>query len=180
MTVPGSGGGLGGATMPSGQIRVGFRSGWVRTLAISIGGFSLVGLAYAIARMAQQDSVGVIGLLYRWGFLWLLVLAAMGFLWDLAKIGLGYLGKLAGSVQDSAVAMTRIADRDDRERDRMATETAYLGQRMEKLSSDVGELRSGQREVLIGLQDNHREVLDILKKCGAMDAHELRGEHECS
>ncbi len=180
MTVPGLGGSGLPSGLPSGQLRLGFRSGRVRSAALTLGGVGLAGMVYAIVHLAAKDTEGVISLLYRWGSLWLVVLAAMAFLWDLAKLGLGHLGKLVDSVQESAVAITRIADRDDRERDRMATETAYLGQRMEKLSGDIGEVRSGQHELLRGQSENHREILDVLRKCGALDRAERGDKHERS
>lgn len=152
--------GLSGSGTPTGEIRVGFRSGWVRGLAISVGGAGIVGLTVAVLDLAQHNPQQVFALLSQWGFVWLLVLAAMVVTWDLAKTGLGYLGQLAKSVQESAVAMNRIADKDDREHDRLTTEISYIGQRMERLSAVHQETREEQRE-------NHREVLAMLAKISA-------------
>ena len=58
----------------------------------------------------------------------------MFLLWDLAKEGLKYLGTLAEGVKETAVAMNRLADKDDRERDRMLTETAYISQSVRRMS----------------------------------------------
>lgn len=136
---------------------MGFRSGWVRSAAITVGGVSLVGLAVGVLGLAEHQPAQVLELLSRWGFVWLLVLAAMFLLWDLAKLALGYLGNLAESVQQTAVAMNRIADRDDRERDRMGTEIAFVGQRMERVSRELQESRREQR-------DHNRKVSDMLEK----------------
>lgn len=146
--------GLDGTPRPGGEIRVGFRHGWVRSLAVTIGGASLIGLVVGLLSLAERQPVQVFDLLSRWGFVWLLSLAAMLLSWDLAKMGLGYLGKLADSVQDSAVAMNRIADRDDRERERMVTETAFIGQRMERLIDEMREERIEQKA--------HNERLEAL------------------
>ena len=147
--------GLGRAEKPAGEIRVGFRAGWVRTVAISVGGAGVAGLLLGFLDLAQREPQQVFTLLQQWGFVWLLVLAALAMAWDLAKSGLGYLGKLADAVQDSAVAMNRIADKDDREHDRLTTEISYIGQRMERLSDAHKAAFEEQR-------DHHREVLALL------------------
>jgi hypothetical protein len=124
------------------EISVGFRSGWVRTLAISVGGIGMAGVAWGFLSPAPSQPAQVFELLSHWGFVWLLSLAAMVLAWDLLKVGLGYLGKLADSVQESAVAMNRIADRDDRERDRMITETAYVGEQMQNVVAALKDLKA--------------------------------------
>lgn len=126
-----------GASGAGNEIRVGFRSGWVRSLAVTVGGVSAVGLTVAALNLIERQPAQMFELLSKWGFVWLLGLVGMLMAWDLAKMGLSYLGKLADSVQDSAVAMNRIADRDDRERDRMVTETAFIGQRLERLTEEM-------------------------------------------
>lgn len=131
-----------GAGMRQTDVRVGFRSGWLRSVAISVGGVGLLGVSWGFLSLAQAQPAQVFELLSRWGFVWLLSLAAMVLGWDLLKVGLGYLGKLADSVQDSAVAMNRIADRDDRERDRMITETAYVGEQMQNVVSALKDLKA--------------------------------------
>jgi hypothetical protein len=137
--------GLSGTGRPPSEIRIGFRSGWVRFLGITVGGAGAVGAGIGVLDLAQRQPAQFFELLSRWGFAWLLALAALAFAWDLAKSGLGYLGKLADSVQESAVAMNRIADRDDRDRDRMITETSFIGQRMEKLSTEMRDSRAEQK-----------------------------------
>lgn len=155
--------GLSSAGHAVNEIRVGFRGGWVRSIALTLGGASLVGLGLGALSLAQHEPAQVFGLLSRWGFVWLLALAAMVMLWDLAKVGIGYLSKLADSVQDSAVAMARIADRDDRERDRMATEIAYLSQRMERHGGEMQELRQELGELRGESKDFQGEVLRLLR-----------------
>lgn len=138
--------GLGAMESNVGEIRVGFRSGLFRSIAITAGGAGLIGLALGVLSLAQKQPAQVFELLSRWGFVWLLVLAAMFLLWDLLKVALGYLGKLADSVSETAVAMNRIADKDDRERDRMITETAFVGQRLERMSQVHEEWKAEQRQ----------------------------------
>jgi hypothetical protein len=41
--------------------------------------------------------------------------------------------------------MSRIADKDDRERDRMITETAYIGQRLERMAQEMRDGRAEQQ-----------------------------------
>ncbi len=150
-----------GATPPRpSEIRVGFRAGWLRSVAITMGGASVFGLGIGFLNLAQREPLQFFELLSRWGFVWLLALAAMAFLWDLAKIALAYLGKLADSVQETAVAMGRIADRDDRDRDRMITETAFVGQRLERLSD---ELR-GDREERRAFNTRVEELIRAMAK----------------
>lgn len=124
---------------PSGQVRLGFRAGWVRSVAVKVGGAGLVGLGLAAFSLAREQPAQVFDLLSKWGFVWILGLVAMLLAWDLAKLALGYLSKLADSVQETAVAMNRIADKDDRERDRMVTETAFVGQRLQRMAEQHEE-----------------------------------------
>ncbi len=138
--------GLGAPGSQASQMQVGFRGGWVRSLAVKVGGAGLLGVALALVTLAKQQPAQVFDLLERWGFWWLLGLVAMLLLWDLAKIGLAYFGNLADSVRETAVAMSRIADKDDRERDRMVTETAFGAQRREKMAARHEEWTLEQRE----------------------------------
>jgi hypothetical protein len=149
--------GLSGVARPTGEIRLGFRTGMIRSAAVTVGGAGLVGLVIAVINLASKQPGQMFELLSRWGFVWLLVLIGMAFLWDLAKLALNYLGKLADSVQETAVAMNRIADRDDRERDRMTTEISYVGQRMERLSTEHRESRDEQRE-------HNRQIMEMLNR----------------
>lgn len=127
------------------EIRIGLRSGWVRFLSITFGGAGLVGTLIAVVDLAQRQPQQVFELLAHWGFWWIIAIIALLILWDLAKLVLGSLAKLADSVQDTAVAMNRIADRDDRDRDRMITETSFIGQRMERLTAEMRESRQEQK-----------------------------------
>lgn len=130
---------------PSGEVRIGFRSGWVRMVALSLGSASGIGLAVAAFDLAHENPAEVFGMLRQQGLYWLLGLVAMYFGWDLLKSGVAHLGKLSDSVQESAVAMSRIADKDDRERDRMITETAFIGQRLERMAQEARDERAEQR-----------------------------------
>lgn len=141
---------------------MGFRSGRIRSLAVKLGGTGLVGVALGALVVARQQPSQVFDLLARWGFWWLLGLAGMFMAWDLVKIGLGYLSKLADSVQQTAVAMNRIADKDDRERDRMVTETAFVGQRLQRMAEQHEEWKAEQRE-------HNRKVEEMLARIGERD-----------
>lgn len=149
--------GLSAGGSHSGEIRVGFRHGIFRYLGITVGGAGALGGVLALLDLAKQHPDQFFGLLAKWGWVWFIVLALVAATWDLAKRGMGHLGKLADSVQDSAIAMNRIADRDDRERDRMQMEIAFIGGRMEKLSSEHEKTREEMR-------DNHREIVALLSK----------------
>ena len=118
----------------------------LRSVALTAGGVGLIGLALGVLQLAHSQPDKFFDLLGRWGFVWVLVLAALIIAWDLLKVGLSHLGKLADSVQESAVAIRCIADRDDRERDRMITETAFIGHRMERQSLELAEIKSEQHE----------------------------------
>jgi hypothetical protein len=149
---------------PRSEIRVGFRTGWIRALTVSLGGAGILGVAGAIIGLAEKQPEQMFGLLMHWGVIWLLVLVAMLLLWDLAKLGLAYLGSLAESVKETAVAMNRIADKDDRERDRLVTTTEFVGQRLLRLSTEHEEWRAEQRahnsrmeQMLMGLSNKRGE-----------------------
>lgn len=142
------------------QVRVGFRSGLLRSLAVKWGGVGLVGVGLALITLAQKQPSQVFDLLKGWGWVWILVLAAMVLFWDLAKIALGYLGNLTQSVQDTAIAMNRIADKDDRERDRMVTETAIVGRRLERLSESQEQWMADQRRNHERLESMLQQVLE--------------------
>ena len=148
-----------GAGRPS-EIRVGLRSGWVRSVAISVGSAGILGLAAGVIGLAQRHPDQVLDLLSRWGFVWLLVLAAMILVWDLVKGGIDYLGRLSEGVHETAVAMNRIADRDDRERQQMITETAFVGRRIERLGAQHEEWKAEQREHNAKLEEMLRSVLE--------------------
>lgn len=148
--------GLSGSGSHSGEIRVGFRTGLVRSVSVVVGGAGLVGFAIGVVELAQKQPDRFFDLLSKWGFVWLLSLVAMALAWDLAKRGIG---RLSEAMTDMAVAMNRIADKDDRERDRLITEMAYVGQRMQRLSDEHAYFREEQRV-------HHREILDLLGKAG--------------
>jgi hypothetical protein len=57
-------------------------------------------------------------------------------------------------VQATAVAMNKIADRDDRERDRMITQTAYTCQRIEALTS---EMRDGHQRIELLIRSGKKD-----------------------
>jgi hypothetical protein len=147
--------GLSGNGHPEGEIRVGFRRGLVRKLGVTFGGVGVLGLAIAVLELAQKEPQRFFDLLRAWGFIWLLALAGMAFFWDLLRKGMGYLGQLSTSVQESAVAMNRIADKDDRDKDRMQSEIAFIGRRMLALSDDQQKTRDEMRE-------HHREVVALI------------------
>jgi hypothetical protein len=147
--------GLSGAGGHSGEIRVGFRRGMFRYLGVTVGGAGLLGLAIAVVELARREPQRFFDLLSKWGFIWLLALAGMAFIWDLLRNGMGYLGQLSKSVQESAVAMNRIADKDDRDKDRMQSEIAFIGRRMLALSDDQQKTRDEMRE-------QHREVVALI------------------
>ncbi len=128
------------------ELRVGFRSGILRTFVLSLGGAGGLGLVLAAIQVAHDSPAEFFKLLQGWGAAWLIALVALYFAWDIGKGAVGQLSKLADGVKDSAVAVNRIADRDDRERDRMVTETAYVGQQLEKLLNESRADRAAQRE----------------------------------
>lgn len=147
--------GLGDAAASGTEVRVGFRSGLVRVLSISLGGAGLVGGAAVLVDFAGRQPAQVMALLSQWGWVWLVVLAAMFLVWDLAKSGIVHLGRLADSVRDSAVAIGKMADKDDRERERMVTETAFILQRVDKMRAEHEDFRDEARA-------RHREIVDLL------------------
>jgi len=93
---------------------------------------------FALLRQQPKDGFG---LLRQWGAGWVIALAVGYWAWTIAMRGLDYLGKLAAGVQDSAIAIARLADKDDRERDRMITETSYIGAEMKKITNGLGEMK---------------------------------------
>lgn len=149
--------GLGVTGKSKAEIRVGFRSGWIRSITVALGGAGILGLVFGMFNLAREQPDRVFALLGQWGFLWLIVLALMFLAWDLVKTGMHYLARLADSVQDSAVAMNRIADRDDREQERVTNEIGFVGRRLERLASDLLDYREDQRR-------HHRELKELLRQ----------------
>lgn len=147
--------GLSSTGHSAGEIRVGFRHGLVRHLGVTIGGAGVLGLAIAVVDLAQREPQQFFELLSKWGWVWIITLAAIFVVWDFSRALALHLGKLASSVQETAVAMNRIADKDDRDRDRMQTEIAFVGQRVERLTREHQETREEQR-------DHHREVVGLI------------------
>ena len=135
-----------GLSSPSGELRIGTRSGLIRSFVLTMGGAGGIGIALATVDLAQHSPEQFFRLLQGWGAAWLIAIVALYFAWDIGKGAVGQLGKLADGVKDSAIAVNRIADRDDRERDRMVTETAYVGQQLEKLLVESRAERAAQRE----------------------------------
>lgn len=152
--------GLGSHSRPSGEIRVGFRRGVVRSLVVTLGGAGLVSLAIGLINLSREQPTQMFDLLSKWGFVWIIALAGMFLAWDLAKVGLAHLAELVRSIQAGAVAMNRIADRDDRERDRLANEIGFVGRRVERLASDLTDHRDEQRR-------HNREIKELLSRRAA-------------
>jgi hypothetical protein len=149
--------GLSGPEGHSSEIRVGFRTGLIRSLGITIGGAGAIGTVVALINLVQHQPQQFFDLLARWGWIWIIALAGIFGTWDLAKRLVGYVGKLAESVSQTAIAMNRIAEKDDRERDRMVTEMSYVSQRMQRMTDEQSDDREERRE-------HHREVIAILGK----------------
>ena len=149
--------GLGSHERSGSEVRVGFRSGWVRSVGITIGSAGIVSLVIGLMNLAREQPAQMFDLLSRWGFVWLISLAAMFLVWDLAKT---YLGRLSESIQEMAVAMNRVAEKDDRERDRVANEIGFVGRRVERMASDLTDHRDEQRR-------HNREIKELLRQRAA-------------
>ena len=114
-------------------------------LGLMIPGASLAVVLGALTLLRQQPHDGF-SVLRQWGAWWMVVIAAGYWIWTLAMRIIDLVGskldKLAIGMQDSAVAIARLADRDDRERDRMITETAYIGQKMTRMSEAMERIET--------------------------------------
>lgn len=116
-----------------------------------------VAVVLGLFTLLRQEPKDGFGLLRQWGAGWVIELAIGYWAWTIAMRGLDYLGKLAGGVQDSAIAIARLADKDDRERDRMITETSYIGSEMKKISAGLGELKEQNARIEQSLRTTTRE-----------------------
>jgi threonine/homoserine/homoserine lactone efflux protein len=60
--------GLSSAKDASGEIRIGFRRGWMRTLVITLGGAGFLSLVAGGLTLADHQPIPVFQLLQQWGF----------------------------------------------------------------------------------------------------------------
>lgn len=129
---------------PGSEIRVDLKSRFLdrvlHLLGALIPGASLAIVLGAFTLLRQQPKEGF-DLLRQWGAWWMVVLVGGYWIWSLGMRLIDKIERLATGVQDSAVSIARLADRDDRERDRMITETAYVGQKMQELGVTLGEMK---------------------------------------
>jgi uncharacterized protein YacL len=129
--------GLGSYGEGATSIRVGMRSGILRYASVALGGVGTVGVVLAAFSILQRQPKEAFQLLGNWGVWWIVTLVLGYFAFTLAMKAVDHLGRLASGVQDTAVAMTRLAEKDDRERDRMITETAYVGQKVRAMAESM-------------------------------------------
>jgi hypothetical protein len=138
-------GGLGGSPVqPGSEIKVDLKSRLLERIVGLIGAL-IPGAALAIVlagfTLLRQQPQNSFDLLRQWGAWWIVSIAAGYWIWTFAMRLIDELRRLGTGVQDSAVAITRLADRDDRDRDRMLTETAFVGSTVQKLGVSVTEMR---------------------------------------
>lgn len=102
----------------------------------------MLAITLGFIEMLKQDGNAGTDLLKSWG---------PGFLLGLLAIVIiaSFLDKMVDSQQSSvdaqqrvAVALTQLAERDNRDRDRMATEMQYIMQRMEQIHSATTRMES--------------------------------------
>lgn len=148
------------AARPDNELRVSLSSkmlGKVFRVAESLIPGAAVAVVLGIFTLLRQEPKDGFGLLRQWGAGWVIALAVGYWAWTIAMRALDHLGTLAAGVQDSAVAIARLADKDDRERDRMITETSYIGAEMKKISSSLGELKEQNARIEQSLRAGTRE-----------------------
>lgn len=127
------------------EIRVDLRSRFLQQalhlLSQLVPGAAVALVLGAYTLLRQQPTEGF-GLLRQWGAWWLVVIFVSWLLYGLAGRIVDKLDRIGSGMQDMALAVTRVADRDDRERDRMITETAYVGEQVQKLGAILQELKT--------------------------------------
>ena len=140
---------------PGSEIRVDLKSRFLdralHLLGALIPGASLAMVLGAFTLLRQQPKEGF-ELLRQWGAWWVVVLVVGYWIWSLGMRLIDKLERLASGVQDSAVSIARLADRDDRERDRMITETAYVSQKVREVSA-----------TLVGMKEQNDRIEQLLQ-----------------
>lgn len=148
------------ATPPGTELRVSLSSR-VLGKALRVAEGLIPGAALAIVlgvfTLLRDEPKDGFALLRQWGAGWVIALAAGYWAWTIAMRGLDYVNRLATGVQDSAIAIARLADKDDRERDRMITETSYIGAEMKRITASLGELKDQNARIEQSLRSGTRE-----------------------
>lgn len=147
-------------TPPGNEIRVSLSSRMLGKVVRVAGGLipgAAVAVVLGVFTLLKEQPKDGFGLLRQWGVGWVIALAGGYWAWTIAMRALDYLGRLASGVQDSAVAIARLADKDDRERDRMITETSYIGAEMKKITSSLGELKEQNARIELSLRAKNGE-----------------------
>lgn len=105
---------------------------WARGLIYPGAAGVIITIMLAYAELLKRDPVAAMDLLKGWGpgfVLGLLALVVVGVFLD-KMVDAQRSG--VDAQQKVAVALTQLAERDDRDRDRMLTETQYMAQRMDQ------------------------------------------------
>lgn len=129
------------------DVRVFFREGWVKAIGVALGGTGSVAVVLGTYELIEREPKLAFDLLAQWGGRFVLCLVFGVLLYKLAILFIAHLARLAAGVQEMAVAMARLADKDDRERDRMITETMYVGAQMQKVSATIGEVKEQMNRI---------------------------------
>ncbi len=127
----------------------------------------MLAICLGLIELLKSNPAAGIELLKSWGpgfLLGLLAIVIVGTFLD--KMAAAW-DKMAGSWQSSvdaqqqvAVSLQRLADKDDRERDRMVTETAFVGQRLERLADEMRAERIEQK----AHNDRIEKLMESLQK----------------
>ena len=128
---------------------------WLRNLLYPGVAGVMIAITLGIVDLLKSSPTAGVELLKSWGPGFLLGLLAI------AVVGT-FLDKMTSSWQSSvdaqqqvAVALTQLAEKDDRDRDRMVTETQYMMQRMEQTHTTVAAVAAavGRIEQRLGAKD---------------------------
>ncbi len=128
---------------------------WIRNLLYPGVAGVMIAITLGIIDLLKSSPNAGVELLKSWGPGFLLGLLAI------AVVGT-FLDKVTSSWQSSvdaqqqvAVALTQLAEKDDRDRDRMVTETQYMMQRMEQTHATVAAVAAavGRIEQRMSLKD---------------------------
>lgn len=127
---------------------------WIRNLLYPGVAGVMIAITLGIIDLLKSSPTAGVELLKSWGPGFLLGLLAI------AVVGT-FLDKMTSSWQSSvdaqkqvAVALTQLSEKDDRDRDRMVTETQYMAQRMDQTHSLVQAVSEQLRRIEGKLEKN--------------------------
>jgi hypothetical protein len=105
------------------------------------GGWSIgAAVAYGVFELLHQDPKDAFPLLRSWGPWAFLSIIAVYVVYDLVKMLLNIFQRGVIAMEHTAVALQRVADKDDRQTQELQTLTSYTSQASERAAADIRHL----------------------------------------